>query len=179
MSRNTVIKAQAEIAAGMSPSDRLRAHGGGDRPLTDKQPGLLAALDELVLVEMLPVGDQVNRAVFRDRTVWLISQKYPWWGVGRDTLESRQPYTVLSRIDVDLAGHVVGRTAARLPGYHFELLDVEGTRAYLASHAPYGVMVLDASDAARPVLVSSARTVNYVSKVVAHEDQSFSPVVAL
>ena len=48
MSRNTVIKAQAEIAAGMSPSDRLRAHGGGDRPLTDKQPGSLEALDELV-----------------------------------------------------------------------------------------------------------------------------------
>ena len=128
------------------------------------------------VVEMLPVGDQVNRAVFRDRTVWLVSQKYPWWGVGRDTLESRQPYTVLSRIDVDLAGHVVGRTAARLPGYHFELLDVEGTRAYLASHAPYGVMVLDASDAARPVLVSSARTVNYVSKVVAHEDHVYLPL---
>ena len=51
MSRNTVIKAQAEIAAGISPSDRLRAPGGGDRPLTDKQPGLLEALDELVYPE--------------------------------------------------------------------------------------------------------------------------------
>jgi hypothetical protein len=48
MSRNTVIKAEAEIAAGVEPSARLRAAGGGDRPLTDKQPGLLAALDELV-----------------------------------------------------------------------------------------------------------------------------------
>ena len=48
MSRNTVIKAAAEVAAGMEPSDRLRAPGGGDRPLSEKQPGLLEALDELV-----------------------------------------------------------------------------------------------------------------------------------
>ena len=48
MSRNTVIKAQAEVVAGIVPSDRLRAVGGGDKPLIDKQPGLLEALDELV-----------------------------------------------------------------------------------------------------------------------------------
>jgi transposase len=48
MSRNTVIKAVAEVTEGVAPSDRLRAPGGGDRPLADKQPGLLAALDELV-----------------------------------------------------------------------------------------------------------------------------------
>jgi hypothetical protein len=48
MSRNTVIKAEAEVAAGIEPSDRLRASGGGDKPLTDKQPGLLDALDGLV-----------------------------------------------------------------------------------------------------------------------------------
>ena len=48
MSRNTVIKAEAEVVAGIEPSDRLRAPGGGDKPLTDKQPGLLQTLDELV-----------------------------------------------------------------------------------------------------------------------------------
>ncbi|MCP3857091.1 MAG: ISAzo13 family transposase, partial [Actinomycetia bacterium] len=48
MSRNTVIKAASEVAAGVEPSDRLRAVGGGDKPLIDKQPGLLAELDELV-----------------------------------------------------------------------------------------------------------------------------------
>ena len=48
MSRNTVIKAQAEVEAGVEPSDRLRAPGGGDRPATDKQPGLAESLDELV-----------------------------------------------------------------------------------------------------------------------------------
>ncbi len=48
MSRNTVIKAEAEVAAGIEPSPRLRVPGGGDRPLIDKQPGLLDALDGLV-----------------------------------------------------------------------------------------------------------------------------------
>ena len=48
MSRNTVIKAEAEVVAGIEPSERLRAPGGGDKPLIDKQPGLLEALDELV-----------------------------------------------------------------------------------------------------------------------------------
>ncbi len=48
MSRNTVIKAEAEVAAGLEPSDRLRAPGGGDKPLSEKQPGLVEALDELV-----------------------------------------------------------------------------------------------------------------------------------
>ena len=48
MSRNTVIKAAAEVAAGIVPSERLRAEGGGDKPLIDKQPGLLESLDGLV-----------------------------------------------------------------------------------------------------------------------------------
>ena len=48
MSRNTVIKAQAEVEAGIEPSDRQRAPGVGDKPAIDKQPGLLEALDELV-----------------------------------------------------------------------------------------------------------------------------------
>jgi len=48
MSRNTVIKAQAEVEAGIAPSVRLRSPCGGDKPLTEKQPGLAEALDELV-----------------------------------------------------------------------------------------------------------------------------------
>lgn len=48
MSRNTVAKAENEVAAGIEPSSRLRAPGRGDRLLIDKQPGLLEALDELV-----------------------------------------------------------------------------------------------------------------------------------
>ena len=48
LSRNTVIKGQAEVEVGVEPSDRLRAPGAGDKKAIDKQPGLLAALDELV-----------------------------------------------------------------------------------------------------------------------------------
>ena len=48
LSRNTVIKAQSEVEAGIEPSDRQRAFGGGDKPAIDKQPGLLETLDELV-----------------------------------------------------------------------------------------------------------------------------------
>ncbi|HXH56838.1 hypothetical protein [Iamia sp.] len=48
MSRNTVIKAHGEVEAGVEPSDRQRAPGGGDKAAIDKQPGLLEALDELV-----------------------------------------------------------------------------------------------------------------------------------
>jgi transposase len=51
MSRNTVIKAEGEIGAGIEPSVRLRAPGGGDKSLLDTQPGLLEALDELVSPE--------------------------------------------------------------------------------------------------------------------------------
>ena len=48
MSRNTVIKAEREVHAGIEPTERLRAVGGGDKPAIEKQPGLLEALDELV-----------------------------------------------------------------------------------------------------------------------------------
>src|SRR5919202_4974604 len=48
LSRNTVIKAQSEVEAGIEPSQRLRPLGGGDKPAIEKQPGLAEALDELV-----------------------------------------------------------------------------------------------------------------------------------
>jgi transposase len=48
MSRNTVIKAEREVLAGIEPSVRQRVPGGGDIPAEVKQPGLLEALDELV-----------------------------------------------------------------------------------------------------------------------------------
>jgi hypothetical protein len=48
MSRNTVIKAEREVTAGVEPSQRQRAPGGGDVRAEVKQSGLLEALDELV-----------------------------------------------------------------------------------------------------------------------------------
>lgn len=48
MDRGTVTRGVLQIEDGAEPSDRQRAAGGGDKPAIDKQPGLLAALDELV-----------------------------------------------------------------------------------------------------------------------------------
>jgi hypothetical protein len=48
MSSSTIAKAVGEVRAGVEPSDRQRALGGGDRPQIDKQPGLLETLDGLV-----------------------------------------------------------------------------------------------------------------------------------
>jgi len=48
MSRSTVMAGMKELTAGVKVSDRVRAPGAGAKPLTETQPGLLAALDELV-----------------------------------------------------------------------------------------------------------------------------------
>jgi hypothetical protein len=52
MSRNTVIRAAAEVQAGIEPSVRLRAPGGGHNSLIDAQPGLLEALDKFANPEI-------------------------------------------------------------------------------------------------------------------------------
>jgi hypothetical protein len=48
MSRNTVIKAAAEVAIGIEPSERQRPAGAGAKPIVETQPGILGDLDELV-----------------------------------------------------------------------------------------------------------------------------------
>jgi hypothetical protein len=48
MSRNTVIKAEREVVAGIDPSSRQRSVGGSDIKSEVKQPDLMPALDELV-----------------------------------------------------------------------------------------------------------------------------------
>jgi transposase len=48
VSRNTVIKAEAQITAGMEPQVRQREPGAGAKPITETQPGILDDLDALV-----------------------------------------------------------------------------------------------------------------------------------
>lgn len=55
LSRNTVARGRNEVDAGVAPSGRVRAPGGGDRPAIVKQPGLSAALDRLI--EPTELGD--------------------------------------------------------------------------------------------------------------------------
>ncbi|MBI5507439.1 MAG: beta-propeller domain-containing protein [Deltaproteobacteria bacterium] len=132
--------------------------------------------DVASLMEVLPVSDQVNRAVFRDHSVWLVTHKYPWWGVHADTVESRQPYTVLNRADFGAAGTLGGLTTAKIQGYLFNLLDVDGQLAYLGSSYPYGFVVLDVADASAPVLMNSSRTIGYVSRILVHDQVVYSPL---
>ena len=48
ISTSTMARAVREVRAGVEPSQRQRAVGGGDRPAVVKQPGLAEALDGLV-----------------------------------------------------------------------------------------------------------------------------------
>ena len=51
LSSSTVNRATQEVRAGVAVSDRVRAPGGGAKQAIEVQPGLLAALDELVFPE--------------------------------------------------------------------------------------------------------------------------------
>ncbi len=132
--------------------------------------------NEAILVDVLPVSDQVNRALFRDRTIWLTTHKYPWWGVHSDTVESRQPYTVINKINVLDSGLVGAISEARIHGYHFDLMDMQGDLAYLGSRYPYGVLVLDVQDPTDPLIVASTRTIGYISRIVLHEGEMYTPL---
>jgi hypothetical protein len=134
--------------------------------------------EQALLTDVLPVGDQVNRAVFRDRTIWLTTHKYPWWGVRGETVASRQPYTLMHRVDVSLDGRIVGEASASMHGYHFDLLDVEDEVAYLASNGPYGVLVLNVADPVDPVIMNAARSIGYVSRLVRNEMHLYMPLGA-
>jgi len=132
--------------------------------------------EQAELIEVIPVSDQVNRAVFRDQTIWLVNHKYPWWGVQSDTVASRQPYTILEKFTVAADGTLASQAAARLHGYHFDLLDVEADRIYLASTWPYGLLVLDAANPAEPQIRHAARSIGYISRIVTHGDAIYTPL---
>jgi hypothetical protein len=132
--------------------------------------------DKAVLVDVLPVGEEIDRARYRDRTVWLTSHKQPWWGMGDDTIDSRQPYTRLARLDFAEDGTLQSDLASDVRGYHFNLLDVEDNLAYLSSSYPYGLLVLDVSDVANPAVLSASRSIGYISKLLRHEDFLYMPM---
>jgi len=136
---------------------------------------------QVELITMIPVADQIDRALYRPsaeaaKSIWLAAHKYPWWGVRSDTVASRQPYTVLQNFNIDAEGQLVGQTRATVAGYHFDLLDIEAQRAYLASTGPWGLLVLDVSDAAQPVVRYAARSIGYLSRIVLHGLYAYTPL---
>ena len=128
---------------------------------------------------VVPVPDRINRAAFRPNanglSVWVAAHKYPWWGVRGDSVASRQPYTLLSRLDFGAHGDLAAQSQAALQGYHFDLLDVDGNHAWVESTGPYGMLTLDVTDAAHPIDFA-ARTLGYRSRIVVHEDHVYSPL---
>jgi hypothetical protein len=137
---------------------------------------LTLAADTATLATVLPVGDDIDRARYLDREVWLTTQAYPWWGLTDDSADSRQPYTRLTRLRFNDKAEIASNDQHDVAGYHFDLLDVDGTRVYLASSYPTGLLILDTSNFASPVIEGAARTVGYVSKIVRDADYLYLPM---
>ncbi|MBW2737028.1 MAG: beta-propeller domain-containing protein, partial [Deltaproteobacteria bacterium] len=147
--------------------------------------------DQVALMSVTLVADQVNRAARRpawlsesagrpagwnDRTLWLTAHKYPWWGVNSDTVSSRQPYTVIRRVDYDQDGRIAADSRARFGGYHFNLLDVQKSQMVLSTARPSGIITVDLSQMAEPKITHTARTISYVGRVLTHDDDLYAPL---
>jgi hypothetical protein len=132
--------------------------------------------DVATLMTVLPVGDEIDRARYLDRDVWLSSHRYPWWGRSDDSPDSRQPYTRLTRLGFGDQAELTGNDSHDVAGYHFDLLDVDATTVYLASSYPTGILILDTTDFASPAVVAAARTIGYVSKIVRDGDYLYMPM---
>lgn len=68
------------------------------------------------------------------------------------------------------------RDSHDIPGYHFDLLDVEDATVYLASSYPTGLLILDTGDFDKPTVLGAARTVGYVSKILPEGDYLYTPM---
>jgi hypothetical protein len=134
--------------------------------------------DVASLQTALPVGDEIDRARYLDREVWLSTHSYAWYGRNDDSPDSRQPYTRLTRLRFDEQARLQSMDLHDIQGYHFDLLDVVDDDVYLSSSYPSGLMVLDTSDFAQPVVLGAARTVGYVSKIVHNEGSLYFPMRA-
>jgi len=132
--------------------------------------------DKAVLKAVLTVGDEIGRVRYTDRELWLAAHKYPWFGMNDDSPDSRQPYTQLTKIVVAEDGTIESDASALLSGYHFYLLDVEDDNAYLSSSSPYGLLILNVSEASAPVILNASRSIGYISKILRHEDYLYMPM---
>jgi transposase len=108
MSRNTVIKAEAEVAAGMEPQARQRPPGAGQKPVTEAQPGILEDLDRLVAPETR--GDPMSLLRWTAKSTYNLADE-------------------LVRLGYKVSADTVGRLLKRL-GYSLQApsKQLEGTR---------------------------------------------------
>ena len=73
MSRNTVIKAEADVAAGMAPHARQRPPGAGRKAITEVQPGILEDLDRLVHPETR--GDPMSLLRWTSKSTYKLAEE--------------------------------------------------------------------------------------------------------
>jgi hypothetical protein len=132
--------------------------------------------DTATLASVIPVGDEIDRARYLDREIWMASHRYAWWGLNDDSPDSRQPYTRLTRLRFNDQAEVASQDTHDVAGYDFELLDVEGSRVYLASSYPTGLMILDTTHFDDPSVLGASRTIGYVSKIVRDGDYLYLPM---
>ena len=110
MSRNTVIKAEAEVEAGMEPEQRQRPPGAGQKPITETQPGILEDLDRLVHPETRGNPTSLLRWTSKSTSKLaeeLVRQGYQ--GLGRQRRPAAQTPRLLA------AGPLQAKRGARTP----------------------------------------------------------------
>jgi hypothetical protein len=132
--------------------------------------------DTATLSSMLPVGDEIDRARYLDREIWIATHRYAWWGLNDDSPDSRQPYTRLTRLRFNEQAELTSQDTHDVAGYDFDLLDVEGARVYLASSYPTGLLILDTTTFDKPSVLGASRTIGYVSKIVRDTDYLYLPM---
>ena len=73
MSRNTVIKAEADVSEGMEPHARQRPPGAGRKAITEVQPGILEDLDRLVHPETR--GDPMSLLRWTSKSTYKLAEE--------------------------------------------------------------------------------------------------------
>lgn len=73
MSRNTVIKAESDVAVGMEPHARQRPPGAGRKAITEVQPGILEDLDRLVHPETR--GDPMSLLRWTSKSTYKLAEE--------------------------------------------------------------------------------------------------------
>jgi hypothetical protein len=132
MSRNTVIKAEGEVVAGIEPSDRLRAAGGGDKSLLDSQPGLLEALDELVHPETR--GNPMSRLRWTSKSATKLAEELVAQGFA---VSARSVLRLLHRLGYRLQANAKMNEGRQHPDRDAQFRHINDTAAaFLAQGEP-------------------------------------------
>jgi len=132
MSRNTVIKAQAEVVAGMEPQERQRPPGAGQKPITEAQPGILEDLDTLVHPETR--GDPTSLLRWTSKSTYKLAEELVRQG---DKVSADSVAKLLKRLGYSLQAPSKQKEGARHPDRDAQFVYLNNTaEAFLAQGQP-------------------------------------------